>query len=105
MEESLLVLIVDTRIQEPVLDWLLDYREDILFTSGRVDCHGVEHAALSDREQVSGSTPRLMVQLQVPLAEARRICAGLGAALPKAGIRYWIVPLLEQGLLGPSAGP
>lgn len=105
MEQSLLVLVADTRIEEPVLDWLLDYREDILFTSDLVDCHGVEHAALSVREQVSGRQPRLMVQLRVPLEEGRRICSGLRAAFPKAGIHYWIVPVIEQGRLDAADEP
>lgn len=99
MEQSLLVLIADTRIKEPVLDWLLDYRQDMVFSSDLVDCHGVEHAALSVREQVTGRQPRVMVQLQIPLRDARELCAALGVAFPRAGIRYWIMPVLDTGTL------
>lgn len=99
MEQSLLVLIADRRMKEPLFDWLLGYHDDLVFTSHVVECHGVEHAVLSLREQVSGTQPRLMVQLQIPLQDARRLCAALGTAFPAAGIRYWITPVLETGHL------
>ena len=102
MEQSVLVLIADTRIEESLFDWLLDYQDDMVFSSDVVDCHGIEHASLSLREQVTGRQPKLMVQLQVPLTEARELCAALGEAFPTAGIRYWITPVLEAGHLEAS---
>lgn len=100
MEQCVLVLIANTSVEEPLFDWLLDYSDDMVFSSDIVDCHGIEHAALSLREQVTGRQPKLMVQLQIALGEARTLCAQLGGAFPNAGIRYWIAPVIEAGHLG-----
>lgn len=100
MEPCVLVLIANTSVEEPLFDWLLDYSDDMVFSSEVVDCHGIEHTALSLREQVTGRQPKLMVQLQVPLDAARALCAALGQAFPSAGIRYWIAPVIEAGHLG-----
>lgn len=106
MEQCVLVLIANTTVEEPLFDWLLDYSDDMVFSSQVVDCHGIEHAALSLREQVTGRQPKLQVELQVPLVEARAICVALGEAFPSAGIRYWIAPIIEAGYLGRSeTGP
>ncbi|HKK07063.1 MAG TPA: DUF3240 family protein [Gammaproteobacteria bacterium] len=102
MEQCVLVLIANTTVEEPLFDWLLDYSDEMVFSSQVVDCHGIEHAALSLREQVTGRQPKLQVELQVPLAEARAICTALGDAFPSAGIRYWIAPVIEAGNLGRS---
>lgn len=101
MEQCVLVLIANTSIEEPLLDWLLDYSDEMVFSSEIVDCHGIEHTALNLREQVTGRQPKLMVQLQVGLMEARAVCAALSRAFPTAGIRYWIAPIIEAGHLEP----
>jgi len=100
MEQCVLVLIANTSVEEPLFDWLLDYSDEMVFSSEVVDCHGIEHTALSLREQVTGRQPKLRVELQVPLAEARALCTALGRAFPAAGIRYWITPVIEVGHLG-----
>ena len=100
MNECVLTLIVLREIEDALTDWLLDYHVELVFTSQPVSCHGLAHTELDTAEQVTGRQQRLSVQVQLPLDEARDVCARLRQAFPRAAIRYWITPVLETGHLG-----
>ena len=99
MDHCVLTLIAETGLEESLLDWLLDYGHDVMFSSEIVNFHGLEQASLSLSEQVSGHRPMLLVQVQMPLEDARRLCRELAAVFTQAHIHYRIAPLTEAGPL------
>lgn len=99
MEQCVLTLIAEAAVEESLLDWLLDYHSELMFSSEVVNFHGIEQTALNLREQVSGYRPMLLVQIQLPLTEARGMCAALADAFRQANIHYRIAPLIEAGQL------
>lgn len=100
MNECVLLLIVSRELEDALIDWLLDYHAELIFTSQAVSCHGLSHTQLDTAEQVTGKQQRLSVQIQLSVDEAREVCARLHQAFPRAQIRYWITPVLESGQLG-----
>lgn len=105
-DEALLTLIAQTDIEQALLDWLLDYADDLVFASSVVDYHGVAHAALSLREQVTGRQKMLMVQIRSSQAGVAGLCSRLGDDFGGAAIRYWVIPVSDSGVLGEqSAAP
>lgn len=100
LDPCLLVMVADPAIRDHLVDWLLDYQDEMVFSAEAVDCYGIDPASLSLREQVSGRQGKLQVQIQCQLAEARALCSGLNRAFPGAAIRYWIQPVWEAGVVG-----
>jgi len=100
MTECVLTLIAPMQLEDALVDWLLDYDPDMLFTSQALDFHGVAHDELDTAEQVTGRQRRLAIQLQVSHETARDVRSRLAAAFRRAGLRYWISPVVESGVLG-----
>ncbi len=99
-EPCLLVLISDTEIRDTLVDWLLSYHQDVVFSSEPIDCHGMDPDSLNLAEQVTGRQGKLLIQIQTSLYEARQICRELAGRFARAPLRYWIQPVLEAGVLG-----
>lgn len=97
MNECVLTLIVLREIEDTLVDWLLDYHAELVFTSQPVDCHGLPHTQLDTAEQVTGRQQRWSVQIQLPVEAARDVCERLRTEFPRAQIRYWMTPVLESG--------
>jgi hypothetical protein len=96
----LLVLICDTEIRDPLVDWLLSYHQDVVFSSEPIDCHGMDPDSLNLAEQVTGRQGKLLIQIQTSVSEAHQICRELASRFARAPLRYWIQPVLEAGVLG-----
>lgn len=99
MQQCLFVLICDHGMEEPLADWLLEYADDMVFSSEPIDCHGIANEALSSREQVSGRQRKLMLQIQISMDKAQRLREALARAFPNAALRYWITSLAAAGQL------
>lgn len=99
MQLCLFTLICDYGMEEPLADWLLEYADDMVFSSEPIDCHGIAHEVLSSREQVSGRQRKLMLQMQMTLDQAEQLRDALARAFPHAAIRYWTTPVIGAGQL------
>jgi len=98
--ELLLTLIVPVDVAETVEDLLLA-RSDLIegFTGIAADGHGSGLPLRAARELVSGHSPRLQIQTIAPEPALRELLAALKAALPRASLHYWLLPVLERGRL------
>jgi hypothetical protein len=89
-------LIATPELEERLVDWLLETGHEGFST---VPCrgHGVHPERLSTAEQVAGRQRRVAFWLQLPKNEAESIVAGLGESFGKAGLHFWITPVLASG--------
>ena len=99
VEPCLLVIISDLAIRNSLVDWLLSYQNELVFTSATIDCYGLDPKSLNLAEQVTGRQRTLEFQIQTTVEMARDICKELRLAFPGAHLRYWIQPVLETGYL------
>jgi hypothetical protein len=100
MSECVLVLIADRSAEVELVDWLLAFHEDMVFSSETIDCYGMDWQTLNLAEQVTGRQTKLMFHVQTTLDRAYGIRDGLRRDFPRANLRYWLVPVLEQGEIG-----
>jgi hypothetical protein len=100
MNDCILALIAPLSIENDLVDWLLDYRADIMFSTERVNCYGMPHDTLDAAQQVLGHQAKIFFQLQLPANDAKDICTQLQKTFDHSAIRYWIIPTLETGYIG-----
>ncbi|HLO96839.1 MAG TPA: DUF3240 family protein [Burkholderiaceae bacterium] len=99
MSECCLTLVAPSELEEKLLDLLLEQAGDAPFTSALVDSHGTGPGPLTALEQVLGR--RRACQVQVLLAQDRcQVLLGrLGEQFAGTGLRFWVQPLLQGGVL------
>ena len=99
MQECLLVLIVTPKIENAMVDWLLE-RDDVPgFTSLPINGHGASVHSLSASEQVAGRQRQIMFQLHLPRTAADVLIEAVRGAFGGSGMHYWLMPLLASGHL------
>ena len=104
MSECLLILIADRSAEVELVDWLLAFHEEMVFSTESIDCYGMDWQSLNLAEQVTGRQSRLMFHVQTSLDRAHAIRDGLRRDFPRANVSYRILPVLEQGdIAGPAA--
>lgn len=95
----LLTIITRPDVEEIVIDWLLD-REDLSgFTGEAAWGHSREHGHFSLVEQVTGRQRRALFHLQIDSTQAETLVAAMRDELSGLGLRYWIVPLIDSGVI------
>lgn len=100
MNDVCLHLLATPEIEEQLLDQLLLISVIKTFTSARAASHGGHLLGLDPREQVLGRGDAVLVQVLLDAGDARDLIEDLRARLPGAGVRYWLTPVLAQGLIG-----
>lgn len=85
-------------VEEKLLDRLLVAFAGDVFTSTPTFGHGVAHAALGTTEQVRGRARATMVQVLLGHAEWPALKALLAGEFAGTGLRYWLTPVLEEGV-------
>jgi hypothetical protein len=98
--EALVVLNVPPELEEAVVDWLLERVGGAGFTSFEVSGHSTSHQGLSVAEQVSGRQRRQQFQVQIDADVVQGFLSDARDSLGAAGIRYWVLPVLQAGRLG-----
>ncbi|XSG85406.1 MAG: DUF3240 family protein [Methylohalobius sp. ZOD2] len=93
----LITLVAGPDLEEPVVDWLLRYEARYGFTSTPVHGHSSRLEGLSLAEQVAGRKRQVRFQMCVDGEEKRLLLDRLKADFPQSGIRYWVMPVLEEG--------
>lgn len=98
-KEYLVTLNVPTGIEEMIVDTLLTLESEHGFCSFLVYAHDHKNEGLSLAEQVSGRQKRLRFQMYVDDVALQALLAQLRQQFPGSGIRYWVMPVVENGVL------
>jgi hypothetical protein len=94
--QCLLVLIAPPPLEEALVDFLLEREGFSGFSLLHID-GSPAHGALSLAEQVTGRKHQVMFQVHVGCTDARKLVAQLRETFRRAGLHYWITPLIEAG--------
>ncbi|MGZ8217868.1 DUF3240 family protein [Methylomagnum sp.] len=93
----LFTLIASPGLEEPLVDWLLEFKPEYGFSSFPVNGHSSRQGGLSLAEQVSGRKRQVRFEMHLPEAEWRPLVERLNRDFAGAGIHYWVSPVIEQG--------
>ncbi len=95
--QALLILIANPKLEEMLVDFLLQQSRLGGFTSMPVSGHGSGHdiTKLSLVEQVSGRQSRVQFMLHAALPVVHELIAALKAEFTHADIHYILLPVLE----------
>ena len=98
-KEFLVTLNVPTSLEESIVDCLLTFESEHGFSSFPVYSHDHRNEGLSLAEQVSGRQKRLRFQMYVEEKVLEALLARLREEFSGAGIRYWVMPVVDNGLI------
>ena len=98
-KEYLVTLNVPTSLEEVIVDCLLTFESEHGFSSFPVYSHDHRNEGLSLAEQVSGRQKRLRFQMYVEEDVLTALLARLREEFSGAGIRYWVMPVIDNGLI------
>jgi hypothetical protein len=86
-------------LEELVVDCLLLLESERGFNSYPVYAHHHENKGLSLAEQVSGRQKKVRFQIYVAEQALAILLAQLKQEFSGAGIQYWVLPVLEHGVI------
>jgi hypothetical protein len=98
-QEYLVTLNVPPSLEETVVDCLLMLEAEHGFSSFAVNAHHHENKGLSLAEQVSGRQRRIRFQMYVDVSALSLLLTQLKQEFAGSGIQYWVLPVLEKGML------
>lgn len=98
-KEYLVTLNVPPGLEEAVVDCLLMLESEHGFSSLPVNSHDHRNEGLSLAEQVSGRQEKIRFQMYVPEQGLAALLAQLRAEFSGSGIRYWVLPVVENGVI------
>ena len=98
-QEYLVTLNVPPSLEETLVDCLLLLESQHGFSSFPVNAHHHENKGLSLAEQVTGRQKRVRFQMYLPAQELPRLLAQLKSEFSGSGIQYWIMPVIEKGVI------
>lgn len=98
-KEYLVTLGVPPSLEEAVVDCLLTFESEHGFSSFPVNSHDHRNEGLSLAEQVSGRQEKIRFQTFVPADGLAQLLAQLRTEFSGAGIRYWVLPVIENGVI------
>lgn len=99
-EHQLLTFIVPIEIKDDVVDTLMTLECISGFNLERIAGFSKEHSQYSLREQVEGSRDLYRFEVMHKIDEKEGLLAALAPVCNAPTIRYWIVPIIEQGHFG-----
>ncbi|MGZ5053772.1 MAG: DUF3240 family protein [Methylobacter sp.] len=98
-KEYLVTLGVPLALEEAVVDCLLTLESEHGFSSFPVNSHDHRNEGLSLAEQVSGRQKKVRFQMYVPEQGLAQLLDQLRAEFSGSGIRYWVLPVVENGVI------
>ena len=98
-KEYLITLNVPSALEEAVVDCLLTLESEHGFCSFPVNSHDHRNEGLSLAEQVSGRQEKIRFQMYVPEQELASLLDQLKTEFAGSGIRYWVLPVVENGVI------
>jgi hypothetical protein len=90
---------VPPSLEELVVDCLLLLESERGFSSFPVSAHHHENKGLSLSEQVSGRQKKVRFHIYVEEQALATLLAQLKQAFSGAGVQYWVLPVLEHGVI------
>ncbi len=99
VNEYLVTLNVPPSLEEAVVDCLLMVESEHGFSSFPVSSHDHRNKGLSQAEQVTGRQRKVRIQMYVPEHELADLLAQLREEFSGAGINYWVLPVIENGVI------
>ncbi|MCX8050047.1 MAG: DUF3240 family protein [Methylohalobius sp.] len=96
-ERYLLTLIAAPGLEEPLVDWLLQYEAQYGFVSFRVEGHSSQLEGLTLAEQVAGRRRLIRFQMCVDKKELDFLLERLKLDFRGTGIQYWVGPVIAVG--------
>jgi hypothetical protein len=93
----LLTLIAPPSLEEPLVDWLLQFESRYGFSSFPLSGHSSRHEDLTLAEQVSGRKKQIRFEMHLPEEEWRPLIERLQRDFAGTGIHYWISPVVGHG--------
>ena len=98
-KEYLITLNVPISLEEAVVDSLLMLESEHGFSSFPVSSHDHRNEGLSLAEQVTGRQKKVRFQMYVPEQGLAQLLDQLRAEFSGSGIRYWVLPVVENGTI------
>lgn len=97
--EFLITLNVPPSLEEAVVDCLLTFESEHGFSSLPVSAHDHRNEGLSLAEQVTGRQRKIRFQMYIDKNDLSALLERLKADFSGAGIQYWVMPVIEKGLI------
>jgi hypothetical protein len=97
--EYLVTLNIPPSLEEMIVDSLLLLEAEHGFSSFEVNAHHHENKGLSLAEQVTGRQKRMRFQMYVEVTKLPTLLAQLREEFSGSGIQYWVLPVIESGVL------
>lgn len=98
-QEFLMTLNVPPGIEEDIVDCLLTFESEHGFSSLPIYAHDHKNKGLSLAEQVSGRQKKIRFQMYVEKNDLSALINKLKVNFSGAGIHYWIMPVIEKGII------
>lgn len=98
-KEYLVTFEVPPSLEEAAVDCLLTLESEHGFSSFPVNAHDHKNEGLSLAEQVSGRQKKIRFQMYVPEQELAALLAQLRAEFSGSGIKYRVLPVVENGVI------
>ncbi len=97
--EYLVTLNVPPSLEGMVVDNLLMMEFERGFSGFPVFSHHHENKGLSIAEQVTGRQKKIRFQMYVNHSDLAQLLTSLREDFSGSGIQYWVMPVLENGVL------
>ncbi len=99
IKEYLVTLNVPPSLEEAVVDCLLTLESEHGFSSLPVNSHDYRNEGLSLAEQVTGRQKKIRFQMYVPEQGLAELLEQLRMEFSGSGINYWVLPVIENGVI------
>lgn len=95
--QGLLILVIPPKLEEILVDFLLEQKEISGFTTSNASGHGTaqSEARLSLVEQVTGRQSRVQFMMHAALTDLHDLIAVLKAKFKNTDVHYILLPILE----------
>ena len=97
--EYLVTLNIPPSLEEMMVDSLLMLEAEHGFSSFPVNAHHYDNKGLSLAEQVTGRQKRVRFQMYVPVEKLPALLEQLRQEFSGSGIQYWVLPVIENGVI------
>jgi hypothetical protein len=98
-QEYLVTLNVPPSLEEAIVDCLLTFETEDGFSSFPVSAHDHKNQNLSIAEQVAGRQDQIRFQMYIPEEDLLVLLDKLKKEFSGSGVRYWVLPVVENGSL------
>ena len=99
-EWQLLIILVPNELKDDVVDTLIELDGISGFNLEKISGYSREHSQFNLREQVEGNRQMYRFEVMHRQGQMQHLLSALGPVCAAPQLRYWILPVLEQGHFG-----